>query len=473
VKFRGGYNINLHGRPDRLEEGVSLPEALYLPLQSASLHFSAFAVRQGQRVHLGEVLARDPDNFDVPLLSPCCGTVDLQKTPGHLTLEELSAGDAAAYTYQDHQEHIHKTMGPAGSKRYKLLNLGGWEYVQDAYTRRLPDPLSTPQAVIVSTLHLEPFLVQGDVLLKHYLGQFTRGLEHLQSLLAYQPIYLAFPKIKTGFAQKIKEQIRGYAWVKLLEVPRTYPYDNFEILSRHVGLKRSQGAIWGVNVEGVLAIDNALTHSRPCVERFVAVGGPGVRHPVHMRLVTGYPISKIKADYALPDSIAINGGFLTGRLLTDETKGIPTDCRGITFMPQHRRREFLAFVRPGLDRQSYSNCFMSALRGRFPERLTNAVRGEVRPCVSCGFCEAICPAGIIPHRLHKLIYQDDIDAVEQFRIDLCVECGLCSFVCPSKIELMHQFQEMKQTIVKEKSIAAAEAAKESPPAPQPDAAWAQ
>ena len=112
---------------------------------------------------------------------------------------------------------------------------------------------------------------------------------------------------------------------------------------------------------------------------------------------------------------------------------------------------------------------MSSLCSVFPEHMTNAVRGELRPCVSCGFCEKVCPAGIMPHRLHKLIYAvivhiqqaiDDIDAVEQFRIDLCVECGLCSFVCPSKIELMRQFQEMKETIKAEKE-AAAEAAREA------------
>ena len=439
---------------------ISLPESLYLPLKSKSFHFSTLCVSHGQRVSLGDVLAKDPDNYDIPLLSSCYGKADLEKTPGHITLEDLSV-DAKPYTYHDDLEHIHKKMGQAGIKRYKLLNLGAWEFMKDAYTGKTADPLSTPQAVIVSTVQLEPFLVRGDVLLKEYPRQFTRGLEHLQSLLEYQPIYLAFPKVKSDFAATIKEQIRGYAWVKLIEVPLKYPHDNFEILSRHLGLKRSQGPIWGVNVEGVLAIDNALTTSRPCVERIISVAGPGARQPLHLRLAAGYPISKITDEYAVQHTIAIDGGMLTGRLLTDDTKGVPAECRGITFIPEHLSREFLGWVRPGFDRQSYSGAFMSSLCSLFPERVTNAVRGELRPCVSCGFCEDVCPAGIMPHRLHKLIYQDDIDAVEQFRIDLCIECGLCSFVCPSKIELMHQFQDMKQTIRKEKKIAAAEAAKEA------------
>jgi Na(+)-translocating NADH:ubiquinone oxidoreductase A subunit len=461
LKFRGGYNIKFYGKPSGFLKDLSLPEVLCLPLTSKSFHYSVFCVAHGQSVSLGDVLAKDPSQFDIPLLSPCGGRVDLKTMPGHIMLTDVSSEGTRPYTYRDDQEHIHKALGSTGLKRYQLLNLGAWEFFQDAYTGRIPDPLSTPQAVIVSTVHLEPFLVRGDVLLKEYLRQFTRGLEHLQSLLEYQPIYLAFPRIKTEFAIKIKEQLRGYAWVKLIEVSLKYPYDHFEILSRHLGLKRGSGPVWGVHVEGVLAIDHALTSSRPCVERIISVAGPGAGQPQHLRLMAGYPISKIKEEYALQNTVAIDGGMLTGRLLGETMKGVPAECRGINFIPQHQSREFLSFVRPGFDRQSYSSCFFSSLCSLFPQRLTNAVRGERRPCVSCNFCEEVCPAGIIPHRLHKLIYQDHIDAIERSRIDLCIECGLCSFVCPSKIELVHQFQEAKQTILKEKAIAAAEAAKKA------------
>lgn len=455
MRFRGGYDIHFSGKPSGLLKDVLQTEILHVPLRSQSFHFSSRCVATGQRVAAGDVLAKDPAHYDVPLLSPCCGKVDVEGTPGHITLHELSAEDVRPYTYRDDPEHIHNKMGSAGLKRYKLLNLGAWEFIRDAYSGRMPDPLSTPQGIIVSMIHLEPFLVRGDVLLREYLRPFTRGLEHLQSLLEYQPIYLAFPKIKTSFAAAIKEKIRGYAWIKLIEVPLTYPYDHFAILSRHLGLPRSGGSVWGVNVEGVLAIDHALTSSRPCLERVISIAGPGAGQPVNVRLTAGYPIAKILADYAVSPALAIDGGLFTGRLLTDATKGVPADCRGITLIPAHQSREFLAFMRPGFDRPSYSGCFMSSLCMRFSERITDAVRGELRPCISCGFCQEVCPAGILPHQLHKLIYQDDIDAIERSRIDLCVECGLCSFVCPSKIELMQQFREMKEAILKEKALGAA------------------
>jgi Na(+)-translocating NADH:ubiquinone oxidoreductase A subunit len=458
LRLRGGYNIKLQGAPKGAIQAAPFPKSLYYPLKSKTFDYSALSVSHGQRVTVGDVLAKAPDSYDAPLLASCAGKVDLESVSGHVVLKEIAAEGEKEYSYHDDMEHIHKKMGPAGFKRYKLLNLGAWEYVKDAYTGQMPDPLSTPEAIIVSTVCFEPFLVKGSALLEEHLRQFTRGLEHLQSLLEYQPIYLVLPQIKSDLASTIKEKIRGYAWVKIIEIPMKYPYGNFNLLARHIGLKRGQNAIWGVHIDGVLAIDDALTSSMPCVSRVVSVAGPGAKNPVYLKLPAGYPLSDIMSEYAEPDTIAIHGGIFSGQLLTQDVKGVPADCRGITLLPAHQNREFLGFVRPGSDRQSYSECFVSSLRGQFSERLTNAVRGELRPCVSCNFCEEVCPAGILPHRLHKLIYQDDIDEIERSRIDLCVECGLCSYVCPSKIELMHEFKQAKQAILKEKAAAALEAA---------------
>ena len=103
-------------------------------------------------------------------------------------------------------------------------------------------------------------------------------------------------------------------------------------------------------------------------------------------------------------------------------------------------------MRPGADRRSYSKCFLSALRGMLAERLTTALRGETRACVSCGFCEEVCPARIMPHLIHKCLYQDALEDAERLGVGRCTRCGLCAYVCPSKIGLRSQFIEGQETI---------------------------
>ncbi len=441
----------LKGKPEGAVKVMPEPKVLYLPVCSERFRFSETLVKEGQQVSGGDVLARDPGNYGLPLLAPRAGTVRLKAAPKHIVLENAARLDEHVSLAQKEISHIEQQMGAGGIKRYKLLSLGAWQFFFDAFTGALPDPQGTPQAIIVSTLSLEPFVTRGDVLLHKRLLNFTRGLEHLQSLLEYQPIYLAMPDIKSEFANLIRNQIRGYAWAKMLEIPLTYPYDHFAILARRLGLRSADGPIWAVRTEGVLAVDRALTLTKPCTVRIVSVGGIGVHSPTHLKIMPGYPINKITDEYVFePAARIINGGILTGETLTPENLGIDVECRGITVLPELKEREFLGFIRPGWDRSSYAECFLSALRKRFDERFTTGLRGELRPCVSCGFCEEVCPAGIMPFLIHKYLYANQLEEAEQARVDLCVECGLCSFVCPSKIDLRKQLIEAKDLIEKEK-----------------------
>ena len=451
MKFRGGYNILLEGKPSDVVRRLPEPKSLYLPLRSRRFNFSEVCVGDDQRVNDGEVLAKDPDNYGIPLLAPRGGTVKLNELDGHIVLSDISPPAGKVNVPEKDMPHIVQGMGSADSKRDKLLSLGAWQFFSDAYTGDLPDPHGKPQAIMVSTVSLEPFVVRGDVQLRNRLLQFTRGLEHLQSFLEYQPIYLIMPDVKSEFATLVRDHIRGYAWARLIEIPMKYPYDNFNILGRSIGLKKSDGPIWSVRTEGVLAIDRALTVSKPCLVRIISIGGLGVNSPSHLKIMTGYPLQSIIDRQVFSHTAkVIKGGLLTGTSVDDSMKGLDTECRGLTILSEHKDREFLGFVRPGWDRKSYSGCYLSSLRKDFRERYSTAVRGELRPCISCNFCEEVCPAGIMPHLIHKYLYSDLIEEADQSRLDLCVECGLCSFVCPSKIELKSQFVEAKGLIAKEK-----------------------
>ncbi|MHC4387761.1 MAG: hypothetical protein ACYSX1_04050, partial [Planctomycetota bacterium] len=381
MNFRGGYNILLSGRPDRGIKVMPEPKTLYLPLSSRRFTFSEVCVEDGQSVNYGDTLAKDPGNFAVPLLAPGGGTVRLDNVENHIVLENVREPKEIAPMEEGDLPHIAREAGTSGIKRHKLLALGAWQFFYDALTGAVPDPLGTPQAIIVSTLSLEPFLVRGDAQLRNWLLNFTRGLEQLQSLLEYQPIYLVMPDVRSELADSVRERIRGHAWVKMLEIPLTYPYDSFAILARRLNMKSNNGPTWAVRTEGVLAVDRALTLGKPCTVRIISIGGAGVNSPTHLKVVPGYPIDKITDEYVTePAARVINGGILTGEISDTRMLGLDTECRGITVLPELKEREFLGFIRPGWDRSCYAECFLSSLRKQFRERFTTGMRGERRPC---------------------------------------------------------------------------------------------
>jgi len=446
MKLTGGYNVLLQGRPDAGIEVLPEPQKLVVPLSSRRFNFSEIRVQDGQKINGGDILAQDPENYNVPLLAPRAGIVRLDPEKKHIALENISKTEFAYAAHGD-LPHIVRQMGNAGINRHKLLSLGAWQFICDAYTGKLPDPLGKPQAVIVSTLSLEPFAARGDVQLEKRLLNFTRGLEHLQSLLEYQPIYLVMPKVRSDIKKQVHRNIRGYAWAKIIEIPPTYPWDDFNILARFIGLKKDAGPVWSLRTEGLLAVDRALTLSKPSLVRIISIGGPEVDRCVHLKAMPGYPVNAILDKYVSnPEVSVINGGIFTGRTIDDKTLGLDTECRGLTILPEHTEREFLGFIRPGWDRSCYAECFLSSFRKKFKERYTNAMRGELRPCVSCNFCEELCPAGIMPHLIHKYLYDDLIEEADEARIDLCIRCGLCAERCPSGAITMEQlsFQEKLQ-----------------------------
>lgn len=443
MKFTGGYNIPLAGRPGAELEVLPEPAKLCIPLWTRRLRFTEIAVEEGRKVEQGQVLARDPDTYSVPLLAPREGTVRLDSPADHITLEEVSLGEEEPFNPDEHPDHVPQGRGQRGMKRFQLKELGAWEFFSEAHTGEVPHPFGQPQAIIVSTLRIEPFLARGDIQLETHLDSFARGLEHLQSLLEYQPICLVLPHVHSDLADRIQEHVRGYAWIRAVTIDLTYPYDNPSLLARKLGFPPAEDSpVWSLDVAGVLAVDRALTRSLPSTVRIAALGGPAAENPRHFKAMAGYPLEDLLGDKIMdPEFRVVNGGVLNGSVLEEKQRGLDSECRGLSILQEPGEAELLGWLRPGADRKAYSNTFLGDLIPGLLNRLDTALHGEKRPCVSCQYCEQVCPVPILPHQIHKYLYQDALEEVEKSRVDLCIDCGLCSYVCPSKIELRSQMQE--------------------------------
>jgi len=153
-----------------------------------------------------------------------------------------------------------------------------------------------------------------------------------------------------------------------------------------------------------------VAQGSPCVTRIVTVTGSGVRRPANLEARIGTPIAELVAacggytDAPRPQYL-IAGGSLTGRALA-------TDAIALT---------------KGL------NCVLVAT----PADLTG--RPAEMPCIRCGDCATVCPAGLLPQQLHRAAQSDDAAGLERHGLGACIECGCCDYVCPSAIPLTARF----------------------------------
>ncbi len=463
ARLKGGYNIGLAGRPVSRVVDLAVPGRLVLPLVSRCFRFKDIRVEEGARVSAWTVLATDPKRFSAPLIAAYGGTVRLDEIAGHIVLESLHGTLSSGSSGSDRDAQAGARDGSRGAGasggspadiRDQLVTLGAWQFITDARTDLPVDPAGTAKAIIVSTIHLEPFVASAEALLHGRLDSFVRGLEYLHELTEGGIVHLAVAD-DAGFVTDLAALVVHHSWCRFHTVTPRYPFGHPLLILRRLELGRdSDRPAWATRTAGVLAIERALSSGAPSVERIIALGGPAVSEPVHLKAVIGYPVDEILQNRLCQDDVrVINGGIFTGSDVPREQSGLDVECEGLTILSELRKRHMLAFARPGLWRNSYGRTFVSRLCQSGPaERLNTTLGGELRACVSCGQCMDVCPVGILPSVIHKFLHADEIDEVERMRVDLCIECGLCSLVCPSKIELLSDMRDARRLIREEHEV---------------------
>jgi len=70
------------------------------------------------------------------------------------------------------------------------------------------------------------------------------------------------------------------------------------------------------------------------------------------------------------------------------------------------------------------------------------------PCIRCGECERVCPAGLAPFKIDFAAIESDISLCDKLYATECISCGCCSYVCPAKRELAYRITEAKNEIIR-------------------------
>jgi Na(+)-translocating NADH:ubiquinone oxidoreductase A subunit len=207
-----------------------------------------------------------------------------------------------------------------------------------------------------------------------------------------------------------------------------------------------------LNIQTVLAIHDAIVLGKPAIDRIVALSGPGFTRNIHVRARVGTVISHIVASRLRSTGRfrVVENSLLTGRKIAQPAATpIGQETDNLIAVPEKEKEGFLPFAGPGFRKDSYSVTFASRLLPLQKETDTN-LHGEARPCISCGFCDSVCPVRILPSLLHTYVKRGIVDeTILRYRITLCIDCNLCTYVCTSKIDLASLMRQGKARLVAE------------------------
>ena len=433
-RFRGG--VHPHDSKSATErlpvENVPIPKEVILPMQQ---HIGAPAepvVQKGDTVKTGQIIGKSKGFVSVPVHATLSGPVTaVEPRPHPLGVNLLSvvieSDDQDQWeTPQIEQsdpghlsaEEIRTKIHDAG-----IAGMGGASFPTHV---KLSPPADKPiDTLIVNGVECEPYLTADHRLMLEKTDELLKGLRLLMISLDVKRALIGIEKNKPDAIKLLKEKTSQLDDISIVPLTVKYPQGSEkQLIKAAAGREVPSGKLpmdvgcVVQNVGTIVAVYEAVYLNKPLIERVVTVTGPGIHEPKNCLVRLGTPFKDLIAFCGgLTDQASkiINGGPMMGISQVSEDVPVIKGTSGILVLNQ---------------------------------KTSNFISES--PCISCARCVDICPMGLMPNQLARLVEFKYLDKASDLGLYDCMECGSCSFICPAKRNLVQYIKTGKALLNEEK-----------------------
>lgn len=347
------------------------------------------------------------ERFNVPIISSVSGTVvDIKdgyiKIKNDLlekTEKEIINRDVSKIKKEEFLDIIEK----AG-----IIGMGGAGF--PTHMKYKTD--KNIELLIVNAVECEPYITADYSIMNEKCNELLEGINNIIKINKINNAILAIKKTNVEVIKKFKEIIDKYPKIELRIVRDIYPMGWERTLIKEVTKKEYnilpiELGIVVNNISTIFAINNALKHDIPLVERIITITGENVKNPGNVMVKIGTSVNEILKFMGgiLDDSVLISGGPMMG-VEINKTDYIKPQMNCILVLPKPKE-----------------------------ENIIN--------CLRCGKCVSACPANLAPVLIKEC---SDKEELIKLQVNKCISCGLCSYICPSRIDLRNIVNEKKEVI---------------------------
>lgn len=441
MQIKVGLDLPISGGPaQQIQEGQPVRSVALVGFDYPDLKPTMLA-QAGDRVKLGQPLFADKNNSGVVFTSPAAGVVrDIHRGERRLfqsIVVDVDGDDAVEFARYEHGQ-----LGALSDAqvRENLQQSGLWTALRTRPFSKVPAIDATPHSIFVTAVDTHPLAADPAVVIAAEADSFADGLAVLARLAK---VFLC----KAPGAALPGEQ---HATVETFSGPHPagLPGTHIHFLDP-VGAKKT---VWQIGYQDVIAVGKLFTTGRLWTERIVALAGPAVRNPRLVRTRLGASLLDLTAGELAPgEQRVISGSVLGGRTARGAAAWLGRYHVQVSCLPEGRDREFMHYLRAGVNKHSVTRAFLSAWTGRKLLPLTTTTNGSPRAMVPIGNYEAVMPLDILPTQLLRALLVGDTETAQKLG---CLELdeedlALCTYVCAGKYEYGPVLRDVLARIEKE------------------------
>lgn len=281
------------------------------------------------------------------------------------------------------------------------------------------------EAVLVNGAECEPFLTCDYRLMLECPAGILNGVRLMKKAARAEKAYICIEDNKPEAVKSLNAVLEGCKeeGIEVKVLPTKYPQGGERqliqaVLGREVPAGSFPAAVGAMvsNIGTAKATADMVLGKKPLNSRVVTVTGC-VKEPGNFLVpvgTTAKELIELCGGITEKHHRIIGGGPMTGSCITYDWDGreelfcIGKNTSGILVLPDYQTEE--------------------------------------SPCMRCGGCEQVCPAGLVPYQIDFAYQEEDFDLCESLHASECIACGCCSYTCPAKRELSLRTRLARDTV---------------------------
>ncbi|WP_312143568.1 MULTISPECIES: Na(+)-translocating NADH-quinone reductase subunit A [Stutzerimonas stutzeri subgroup] len=428
INIKRGLDLPIAGAPaQRIEAGRPVRSVAVVGFDYPTMK-PTMAVQVGDRVKLGQILFSDKKSEGVHYTAPGAGVVSAvhrgEKRVLQSVVIDLEGDEEVTFT-----SYSPAQLDGLSSEqvRENLQQSGLWTALRTRPFSKVPAVGATPASIFVTAIDTHPLAADPAIIIAEQPEAFEAGLKVLTNLAK---VFLCkAPNASLPGESLAKVQVESFNGPHPAGLAGTHIH--------FLDPVSASKSVWTIGYQDVIAVGRLFTSGRLSVERVVSLAGPVVEQPRLVRARLGANLDELTAGELQPGANrVVSGSLLGGRTAHGAFAYLGRYHQQVSCLREGKEREMLHYMRPGVDKHSILNIYISKLMAGKKFAFSTSTNGSPRAMVPVGNYEEVMPLDVLPTQLLRALIVGDTEVAQKLG---CLELdeedlALCSYVCAGKYE---------------------------------------